>query len=581
MPFVDLLIDLGVEIARPNIKRKLDENQLRKRLNDYLSRQQKLNDICSVEEEIDFEGVVKYIQAELINDVRTRLSSGDSIQRKEARNRITTKAIHYAQADTKMARKRVSSIIDTLLDILKAFYRSKVNQDLLFISAEIIDTVEREGELTRQELGTLKDEIDKISEASILSLDRNAVLASTGRVDEVQEHLSTFINGIRKQHILAPYYEFDVRDHGQIVSAPVREDATDLFPPAFRIVADKMILGDREITDWDSATLWESYRRQEPIEAHVLSAQKFLGDVLDPVQIEADELTGTTIVFVPKQFPEAEPCSLAIDGDVVIDYMLMRTKEVLEDGTAVWTNDEEPNRIIGIECLISPSLKQFSFNLNTSQKSPSALLQYYKTVERISRGGVIEIRMLSKRLTVIQGPIANRASEKYNQAVDFYSKLCAIESFFSVTFDIPEKITQADEEIANYLYSLAKDGSARKQWGKMESSMSLSEGNKELIEKMEADPLTLICSIDVTIDYFGAHFAFPIQRRFVSAVVDNLDKLKRKAEVLDEEDSITIRFIPYPIGESGEIIDYYNAGNDPPNTILLARKLDSENKQTI
>ena len=565
MSLLDLLTDLGVEIVRPKIHNKLTENQARERLNAFLSKQQKLNDICSLEEEIDFEGIAKYIQSELIEDVRVRLISGDPHARDEARREIITKATHYAQANTKLSVKRATRIIDSALNILKEYYRSKINQELLFVSNEIIECIESESKATRDEIDAVRDVID---ETAILSLDNNVKLAASGKIVAVQTNLSVFMRGISSQHSLYPYYRYDLRDHGQIVSVPTTDEAISKYPPTIRIVPDRIRVGDQDYADWDAATLWESYRKQEPIEVHVSEAQKYLGDVLDPTQSEAEELKGALIKFAPKPFPKAEPCSFMIDNEIVLDYLLMRTRTVEEDGTAIWANDEEPNRIIQFECIIPPSFNRFSFNLNTTHNSVDALLLYYKTIERICRGGEAAIKMLEKREVVIRGPIPKQDSSDAEQAVIFYSKLSAIETFFEVSFEIPETIDQNDLSITDYLYSLATAGKAKSTWREIKVSYKANESNRKIIKNLKDEPLYLVLAFDVTINFFGSHFSFPIQRHYESATVNDLEKLKQKVELLDEEDTYSLKYIAFPLGSEGTYTDYYGEENTCPKDAI-------------
>lgn len=55
--------DIGLDAAKERFKLKQDEFQARAKLMDYLARQQKYNFNCSLEEEIDFEGLAEYIRS--------------------------------------------------------------------------------------------------------------------------------------------------------------------------------------------------------------------------------------------------------------------------------------------------------------------------------------------------------------------------------------------------------------------------------------------------------------------------------------------------------------------------------------
>lgn len=56
----------------------------------------------------------------------------------------------------------------------------------------------------------------------------------------------------------------------------------------------------------------------------------------------------------------------------------------------------------------------------------------------------------------------------------------------------------------------------------------------------------------ITINLFGAQFEFDHMRTYKCAVMQDFDKVKKKAEVLDDDDEIKIKFKP---GEDNIKID--------------------------
>lgn len=59
------IADIGLDAAKGRYKITRDELQARAKLTDYLARQQKYNFNCSLEEEINFEGLAEYIRSNL------------------------------------------------------------------------------------------------------------------------------------------------------------------------------------------------------------------------------------------------------------------------------------------------------------------------------------------------------------------------------------------------------------------------------------------------------------------------------------------------------------------------------------
>ena len=100
-----LIADIGLDAAKGRYKITRDELQARAKLTDYLARQQKYNFNCSLEEEIDFEGLAEYIRSNLMDDVKNRLF-GTRKERGIARQAIADKAAYYAQAKTGLSKER-------------------------------------------------------------------------------------------------------------------------------------------------------------------------------------------------------------------------------------------------------------------------------------------------------------------------------------------------------------------------------------------------------------------------------------------------------------------------------------------
>ena len=69
----DYIVDIGIEAVKDKIKTAQEESAIRRRLNDFLERQYKYNLSCTLEEEIDFQGIAEYIRGDLLEDVKRRL----------------------------------------------------------------------------------------------------------------------------------------------------------------------------------------------------------------------------------------------------------------------------------------------------------------------------------------------------------------------------------------------------------------------------------------------------------------------------------------------------------------------------
>ena len=70
---IDCIENIGFDVVKDRIKSVDEEKAIRTRLKSFLERQARINEVCSRDEEIDFEGLANYFQDSMIEDVKDRL----------------------------------------------------------------------------------------------------------------------------------------------------------------------------------------------------------------------------------------------------------------------------------------------------------------------------------------------------------------------------------------------------------------------------------------------------------------------------------------------------------------------------
>ena len=120
-------------------KTLLDKKGLKNNLKGFIEREEKYNALCSLSEEIDFQGLLEYIEVNLLNDVSNGIFKQNKKERETAKkyiidraveyilfSRIIDRAVEFSKAETKEARQRVTRIIDISLNIIKDFYKREI-----------------------------------------------------------------------------------------------------------------------------------------------------------------------------------------------------------------------------------------------------------------------------------------------------------------------------------------------------------------------------------------------------------------------------------------------------------------------
>lgn len=539
------IAEIGLDAIKERIKAKKDEDQARARLTDYLNRQQEYNFDCSLEEEIDFEGLAEYIRGDLMNDVNKCLF-GSAEERDAARQTIADKAASYAQAKTKLSQERARHLAVTAVDILSRFYRSGVGRDLLLAAAEIEDTIV--SEMTNQHQA-LEKKIDaltgKVENSGLLSIDRNVMLANEGHMDMVERNFSSTIKALSAVHSLAPYYGFAMDGQEYLKSIPLRQDATQLYPPHFDFTAKAFKMGDAPLMSLDSNALLQAYRSQTPIEFDIITAKKYLGDTLDPMQHEAEKLSGAHVVMKPPSFPEAFPCSVIIDENTEVDYLLLRTKRIEEDGTAVVTNDEQEN--FSFRVTLRVNLSSNSLNLTVMPVNPTnaGLLKYRQFLKKAISAKKVSLKALKQNVIIISSKASLKPHdcENLESEIEFLQKIVAIENYFQVTFTIPEEITIEDHRLIDRLYAMIIDGEYRGTCKRFTMSFEMSHEFRDSVCNLGDKPCGLAYAENVEAELFGQEFHFQILRKIDCIRLENWEKTKAKIDVLDDGDVLKLAFI--------------------------------------
>lgn len=417
----DYLIDLGLAVSHDKIKNSLQEKQVRGRLEDFIQRQGKYNNLCTTEEEVDFEALTDYLRSDLIADVRAWLC-GTSAERSAAHRDIMSKVRAFTRAKTKVGEKRAMDMVTKAMSILRAYYRSRINADLLFIAGEITDqiseNVEQQHTAQTQSLVTEMNRqremgVSAISDMLQFSPERVVAegirMTKSGDVESLEKIATDFANGISTQHKLFPHYGFEFRFHNgqqRLTSIPLVAGAEKKYPPKFKCVGTVRV-GDKYVGEITPGLIDYANRHQLPLQLSITQAQKLLGTELDPVQYEAEELVGKVLTVPPKPFRKAFPCSISINNVVEFDYILFRTQEILDDGTTVVSNREQSDFPFMFTMKANLNTKCLTFTIALNNADNADTLKYVRFMKAVENGSIISVKSLELQEEFARGKLDN------------------------------------------------------------------------------------------------------------------------------------------------------------------------------
>ena len=557
----EYVANLGLDVAKDQFKEKIDEKMLRSKLAAYIESQRKYNEICSLSEEIDFYGLVEFVQNNLLNAVDTRVFNSNSKKRGQARREIISAATAYSQANTEEAKSRVSKCIANCLDIIRGFYESRHLSIADFLLTDmIVDAVlEEVKDVESTTIAEVHEAREKIlsridSTGSLFSIDKAISMAEIGEVDAVGKGIKKILDHISLEHPYHPYFGYDYRN-GMIISKPLTDEANKLYPPKI-VLTGTVKIGSQYYNNPNGDPLNYAYRHQTPIIMEVSKATKFLGERPDPNQNEVSVLVGHTIVATPPQFPPAFPCSIKAGDKSFYDYVLLRTQEIEDDGTYIISNKEQGCSFC-FEIRINPNIpRKTDFTVNISNSNNRDRLNYLRFVKTLLEEKDLHIYILSCGEDLIAGYINDvkyrSGFSSIEEEIDFLERICAIEDYFQVHLSCYGEINNGDYHETLYISDLIRNNQVMGTWSDFSFNGIMSQHFREELTTSYEKPHSLSYVGVRHIDLFGAEFELRFMRTFKCAIMVDIDKARKKAEVLDDGENFKISF---RAGDDKSVID--------------------------
>lgn len=275
-----------------------------------------------------------------------------------------------------------------------------------------------------------------------------------------------------------------------------------------------------------------------------------MGDIEDPSQKEAEQLVGHTIIRKPKKFPPAFPCSIKINGETVYEYILLRTEEILDDGTYVVSNKEQQNCCIRIKATFNytDQSKKINYSMKIHKKiSNKEYLKFIKTMKAASDGSEITIYALEIGKVLMAGytnPFKYESGfTNADEEIDFLSRICDIEEYCQNQITIPEKITEQEYFQVLYLSELIRGGENEFTWLSQTFQGSVTQPFRKEITETDNNFHELCFVGPSTTHLFNVDIEITIMRIFKEAKIKELDKFKKKLEFTDDNETISITYI--------------------------------------
>ena len=376
-------------------------------------------------------------------------------------------------------------------------------------------------------------------------------LLSVGNVKDAMKILELQDKIIGTTHPHYPFYALEVKKVGENYipySKPLTKEAFEKYPPSIK---GKLYFSDKykhfrnikELLDY-------SYKTQTEIEINNIELMKMIGDDEDAYQDEIEVLLSkaTDWKLKPKEFPEARPCKIVIEGsEISYEYILLRTTRIEEN--KVFLSNEEQGIDTDLNFVFDLKNKKITFNIRLNEKATNrSLLKYLKFTKSALNKGKISIISLELDAVLAEGILNNSDYDSPFDSIDteitFVEYITLIEDHYKTTVEVPEQIEGDDLEAVYYLGEALKYGEIKGTWKDGTFDFIIAEDTAQNIKSLEDKSFDLNFVAPATAVIFKREFQIPkITITFKNAQVKDLDKVKKKAEVLEDGDVMKVTFV--------------------------------------
>lgn len=232
----------------------------------------------------------------------------------------------------------------------------------------------------------------------------------------------------------------------------------------------------------------------------------------------------------------------------MFDYILFRTEKILDDKTIILSNREQEECPFRIDMSVNMKSGKTTYNVNIVEPTNEEILQYLRFLTKANMGETISIKVLSlgeELATGKLGSVKYRTDfDRIESEIDFLQKVVEIEHYYNDTILVPKEIMWDDFQAISYLHSLITGDEYIGAWSQLEISVPLTEDLKQRISDSDNSKFILSYVGNINVSFYGKSYELSVIRTFDSVIYKDLERLKKKAEVLDVRDTIKLVFIP-------------------------------------
>ncbi len=308
-----------------------------------------------------------------------------------------------------------------------------------------------------------------------------------------------------------------------------------------------MFVGDKIVDSFNSDIIDFADRHQLPITFKIDEAVKYLGNVIDIFQCEADELVGKSIVRKPREFAPPHPFNIKINDEIIYDYLELGLVEILDDDTLVITNDKQTNPPVKIRLEINANSNIMKFNVSRTDYSNKNALRFSKVVKSSIDNEKLSINSLKLDMPLLSVCLPKRdyktSFESIEQEVDFLDRVCELEKLANRTINLPNILSKEDFDAVFYATDILRGEVIKFEINDLKTVVQNNNKLRHFIYNLSNCKDEYAFFQMMVFEFFDTKIELPILMTIKNAYVKNVEKIKKTIELIDYDGDITITFV--------------------------------------
>jgi len=146
-----------------------------------------------------------------------------------------------------------------------------------------------------------------------------------------------------------------------------------------------------------------------------------------------------------------------------------------------------------------------------------------------------------------------------DERADFWGRVCDVDDFIGKELTIPEKISMSELKTLEFVSDLIRGKTIRRKWKRITLDEVMDQNFKKVLAHIEEGPSRLSVVGAGNVKLFGDEIHFKYMMELEEAYIDNLDKLRKLASILDDGDHIKIKL---RAGKNDTFIETMNLPED-------------------